>query len=100
MVKPLRASSLDHRNQLAASEHTPYTPNSGLPRSTVDEVTQAKYLTEYYRIAYQTGCVERVYWWQLVNPGYGLADHREGKIRKMPSFHAFANLFKGAILSE
>ena len=78
----------------------PYTPNSGLPRSTVDEITQAKYLTEYYRIAYQTGCVERVYWWQLVNPGYGLADHREDKIRKMPSFHAFANLFKGAILPE
>jgi len=78
----------------------PYTPNSGLPRSTVDEVTQAKYLTEYYRIAYQTGWVERVYWWQLINPGYGLVDHRENKLRKMPSFHAFADLLSGATLSE
>jgi hypothetical protein len=78
----------------------PYTPNSGLPRSTVDEATQAKYLTEYYRIAYRTACVEQVYWWQLVNPGYGLVDHREGAMRRMPSFNAFADLFRGALLSE
>ena len=72
----------------------PYTPNSGLPRSTVDEQTQARYLTEYYRIAYSLGFVERVYWWQLVNPGYGLVDHREGGIRRMPSFFAFKKLLE------
>ncbi|HJP06992.1 MAG TPA: hypothetical protein QF882_06020 [Arenicellales bacterium] len=77
----------------------PYTPNSGLPRSTVDEASQAQYLSDYYRIAYHSGRVERVYWWQLVNPGYGLVDHRGGVMRKMPSFNAFANLLQKDVLS-
>lgn len=72
----------------------PWTPNSGHPRSTVDEATQAEYLTEYYRIAWQTGMVERVYWWQLINPGYGLVDHRSGQLRKMPSYFAFRSLLE------
>ena len=71
----------------------PYTPNSGHPRSTVDEQTQARYLSDYFRIASQTGWVERVYWWQLINPGYGLVDHRDGRLRKMPSYYAFKSLF-------
>ncbi len=75
----------------------PYTPNSGHPRSTVNEDTQAAYLTDYYRIAWESGRVERVYWWQLVNPGYGLVDHRGGRLRKMPSFHAFKSLLQGAL---
>lgn len=75
----------------------PYTPNSGHPRSTVDEATQAEYLTDYYRIAYHGGLVERVYWWQLINPGYGLVDHRGGRLRKMPSYHAFAALLRGGL---
>ena len=77
----------------------PYTPNSGLPRSTVDEKTQAQYLKDYYTIAYKSGCVERVYWWQLVNPGYGLVDHRRGRVRRMPSFYAFSKLLSTNILS-
>lgn len=76
----------------------PYTPNSGLPRSTVDEETQARYLSEYYRIAHSLGFVSRVYWWQLVNPGYGLIDHRDGTMRKMPSFFAFQNLLSAESL--
>lgn len=75
----------------------PYTPNSGHPRSTVDEATQAAYLTDYYRIAWQTGRVERVYWWQLINPGYGLVDHRGGRLRKMPSYYAFKRLLEGEL---
>ncbi len=70
----------------------PYTPNSGHPRSTVDEDTQARYLTEYFRIAQTSGLVDRVYWWQLINPGYGLVDHRTGQLRKMPSYYAFKDL--------
>ncbi len=73
----------------------PYTPNSGNPRSTVDEATQARYLQQYYRIAWQTGWVERVYWWQLINPGYGLVDHRSGSLRKMPSYYALKALLHG-----
>jgi hypothetical protein len=33
-----------------------------------------------------------VYWWQLINPGYGLVDHRGGGLRKMLSFYAFKRL--------
>lgn len=70
----------------------PFTPNSGHPRSTVNEETQAKYLTDYYQIAWRTGRVERVYWWQLIQAGYGLVDHRSNKMRKMPSYLAFKKL--------
>lgn len=73
----------------------PYTPNSGHPRSTVDEATQARYLKQYYQIAYQSGLVERVYWWQLINPGYGLVDHRGGRLRKHPSYFAFKEILDG-----
>jgi len=76
----------------------PYTPNSGNPTRTVDEDTQAKYLKWYYQIAWQTGWVDRVYWWQLINPGYGLVDHREGYLRKMPSYYAFQEIVNGALM--
>ena len=72
----------------------PYTPNSGHPSRTVDEDTQAEYLKQYFRIAYDTGWVERVYWWQLINPGYGLVDHRGGQLRKHPSFFALKELME------
>jgi hypothetical protein len=75
----------------------PWTPNSGHPRSTVDEATQARYLTEYFQIAWHSQRVERVYWWQLINPGYGLVDHRNRQFRKMPSFYAFKRLLEGEI---
>jgi hypothetical protein len=70
----------------------PFTPNSGNPRSTVNEITQAKYLTDYYQTAWRTRYVERVYWWQLNQAGYGLMDHRPSIPRKMPSFYAFKKL--------
>lgn len=75
----------------------PYTPNSGNPTRTVDEATQAHYLKLYYQIAWQTGWVERVYWWQLINPGYGLVDHRTGVLRKMPSYYALKEIMSGEL---
>ena len=75
----------------------PYTPNSGNPTRTVDEPTQAEYLKLYYQIAWQTGWVDKVYWWQLINPGYGLVDHREGKLRKMPSYYAMQEIIQGEL---
>lgn len=75
----------------------PYTPNSGNPTRTVDEETQAKYLKLYYQIAWQTGWVDKVYWWQLINPGYGLVDHREGSLRKMPSYYAMQAILNGEL---
>lgn len=76
----------------------PYTPNSGHPSRTVDEDTQAHYLQQYYRIAYHTGWVERVYWWQLINPGYGLVDSRAGQLRKHPSYFALKELVDGGLV--
>ncbi len=73
----------------------PFTPNSGHPRSTVDEATQATYLTDYYKIAWHSRQVQAVYWWQLISPGYGLIDHRGGDFRKMPSFEAFKRVVAG-----
>lgn len=75
----------------------PYTPNSGNPTRTVDEPTQAEYLKLYYQIAWQSGWVDRVYWWQLINPGYGLVDHREGSLRKMPSYYALKEIVGGEL---
>ena len=78
----------------------PYTPNSGHPDRTVDEDTQAKYLKQYYSIAYNTGWVERVYWWQLINPGYGLVDCRAGRLRKHPSYFALQELVAGELVKQ
>jgi len=75
----------------------PYTPNSGHPARTVDEATQARYLTDYYRIAWRCGWVEKVYWWELINPGYGLVDHRDRRLRRMPSYYAFKALLEGGL---
>ena len=75
----------------------PYTPNSGNPPRTVDEDTQAKYLKWYYQIAWQTGWVDKVYWWQLIKPGYGLVDHRSGSLRKMPSYYAMKEILAGEL---
>lgn len=62
----------------------------------VSEDTAATYLKEYCQIAWQTGMVERVYWWQLVHPGFGLVDSREG-LRRRPAFTTFQRLLSGEI---
>ena len=100
LIKSMASLSNNCENRLWITETNwpllntkPYTPNSGHPRSTVDEETQARWLLDYFQVARDCGWVERVYWWQLINPGYGLVDHRGGKLRKMPSYHAFKSLF-------
>lgn len=69
-----------------------YAPTS--PHECVSEDIAAEYLRAYYRIAWETGAVERVYWWQLVAPGYGLVDSRNG-LRRRPAFMAMAELMAG-----
>jgi hypothetical protein len=73
----------------------PWSP-TGSPEM-VDEVTAARYLTEYCQIAWTTGMVERVYWWNLAHPGFGLVDTREGTLRRRPAFVAFRQLLSGEI---
>ncbi len=53
----------------------------------VGEDAAATHLLDYIRTAAASGLVERVYWWQLVAPGYGLVDARGG-LRRRPAFFA------------
>lgn len=63
-----------------------YSPASGKPN--VSEEEQADYLVRYYILCVASGFVERIYWWQLVAPGYGLVDSRDMEWRKRPGFYA------------
>lgn len=67
-----------------------YSPVSGDPN--VSEEEQASYLVRYYVLCLASGFVKRIYWWQLIAPGYGLVDSREEPWRKRPSFYAFKTM--------
>lgn len=58
----------------------------------VSEEEQANFLVRYYILCLSTGFVSRVYWWQLVAPGYGLIDSRPEKWQKRPSFFALKSM--------
>ena len=78
-----------------------YSPASGRPN--VSEEEQANYLVRYFIISLASGFIERIYWWQLVAPGYGLIDSRENIWRKRPSFSAFktmVSLLEGSVFME
>ena len=61
----------------------------------VTEDTAAGHLLEYYRIAWATGLVQRVYWWSLVHPGFGLVDPRGGGLRQRSAYHALRGMLRG-----
>lgn len=74
-----------------------YSPAAGKPNVTEEE--QANFLVRYYLLVGATGLVSRIYWWQLVAPGYGLIDSRGKVRRKRPAFYALktmVNLLDGA----
>jgi hypothetical protein len=60
----------------------------------VTEEEQADFLVRYFVLCLSTGYVSRIYWWQLVAPGYGLIDSRPEKWRLRPGFFAFRSLVK------
>lgn len=75
-----------------------YSPVAGKPN--VTEEQQADYLVRYYILALAGGWVEKIFWWQLVAPGYGLIDNREGTWRKRPAYYAYrmlAEMLAGSI---
>jgi hypothetical protein len=67
-----------------------YSPAPGRP--SVSEETQADYLVRYFVIGAASGLVERIYWWQLAAPGYGLIDNRDAGWRRRPSYAALRAL--------
>ncbi|MEA3383121.1 MAG: hypothetical protein U9Q20_00405, partial [Campylobacterota bacterium] len=70
----------------------PYAPTSEL--ECVSEDDYSKYMVEYFDIAKKSGKVSKVYWHQLIAPGYGLVDNRDGKIRKTKAFYEFKKLIE------
>ncbi len=74
------------------SNTAPYAPTS--ETECVDEDTYSKYMLEYFDIAKKSGKISKVFWHQLIAPGYGLVDNRDGKIRKTKAFYEFKKMIK------
>jgi hypothetical protein len=62
----------------------PYAPTS--EQECVSEEDYATYMRSYLATAAQSGCIERVYWHQLIAAGYGLIDNRDSNLRKTKAF--------------
>ncbi len=70
----------------------PYAPTSEY--ECIDEETYASYMVRYYLLALCSNMVKSVYWHQLIAPGYGLIDNREGNIIKRPAYYAFKTMLE------
>ena len=68
----------------------PYAPTSEV--ECVSEELYSKYMVEYFQIVKDTHKVQKVFWHQLIAPGYGLVDNRDGKIKKTKAFYEFKKL--------
>ena len=71
------------------SNTAPYAPTS--EHECVDEESYANFVVRYYLLAFASQKIDTVYWHQLIAPGYGLIDNREG-IRKRAAFDAFKTM--------
>jgi len=65
----------------------PYAPTS--EKECVSESDYLHHMQDYIKIARKTNKVSKLYWHQLVAPGYGLVDNRDKAIRKTPAFYKF-----------
>ncbi len=73
------------------SNTAPYAPTS--EHECVSEEEYATFMVRYYLLAFASQKVDAVYWHQLVAPGLGLVDNREG-IRRRSAFAAFKTMLK------
>ncbi len=69
----------------------PYAPTSN--KECVSEETYTNYMLRYYLLCLLSGWVKTVYWHQLIAPGYGLVDNRDG-LRKRSAYYAYKNMVK------
>src|SRR5574344_508442 len=74
------------------SNTAPYAPTSEKECVSCDDYT--KYMLDYFKIAQDSKKIKRVYWHQLIAPGYGLVNNRDGKILKYPQFYVFKELLQ------
>ena len=65
----------------------PYAPTS--EHECVSEEDYSDYMVRYHLLAFASQKVSCVYWHQLIAPGYGLIDNREGIIHKRSAFEAY-----------
>lgn len=73
------------------SNTEPYAPTS--EHECVSEEIYADYMLRYYLLAFASQQVDSVSWHQLIAPGYGLIDNREG-IVKRPAFETYKFMVK------
>ncbi len=70
----------------------PYAPTS--EKECISELEYEQYMQDYINTARKTKKISHLYWHQLIAPGYGLVDNRDGEIRKTPAFYTFKHLLK------
>lgn len=68
----------------------PYAPTSEY--ECVSDEDYSDYMVRYHLLAFASQQVSCVYWHQLIAPGYGLIDNREGLIRKRSAFDAYKTM--------
>lgn len=71
------------------SNTKPYAPTS--EQECVSLETYACYMLRYYLLALGTKKVETVFWHQLIAPGYGLIDNRDG-VKKREAFAVYKTM--------
>ncbi len=62
------------------------------PRLQINEELSAAYLLRYLLIAWASGYVDKVFWWQLISKGVGLMDDHNGAFRRRPAFSILRHL--------
>lgn len=68
-----------------------YSPAAGRPN--VSEEDYANFLIRYHVLCLCSGFIGKIFWWQLVAPGYGLIDNRnEKEWRLRPGYWAYKNI--------
>jgi len=73
----------------------PYAPTS--ETECVSEVEYGDYMVAYHQMALATQMVETVYWHQLMAPGYGLVDTRDGRLQRREVFGRYQRMVQEAL---
>ena len=76
------------------SNTAPYAPTSEKECVSCEEYT--KYMLDYHKISKDSKKIKKVFWHQLIAPGYGLVDNRDGKIVKYPQYYKYKEMIKNA----
>jgi len=73
----------------------PHAPTS--ETECVSEQEYENYMVAYHQMALATQMVETVYWHQLMAPGYGLVDTRDGRLQTREAFGRYQRMVQEAL---